>query len=97
MVVEWSVVRVLDPAAAGAGAEGHLVKEPRAERQIADLVGRRDVVDLSEGAAVQDGVEGVGGVACVEVAPGGGAVAVEDHGLGAVEEAGEFGDDFWGV
>lgn len=44
---------------------------------------------------MQDGVEGVGGVAGVEVVAGGGAVAVEDDGLFAVEEEGEFGYDFW--
>ena len=44
---------------------------------------------------MEDRVEGVGCVAREEVAPGGGAVAVEDDGLGPVEQAGEFGDDFY--
>jgi hypothetical protein len=44
-------------------------------------------------ALVQDRVEGIGGVASEEVAAGGGAVAVQDEGLAAVEEAGELRDD----
>ena len=55
---------------------------------------RADVVDLAQLAAVQDRVKGVGCVARVEIAPGGGAVAVEDDGLASGEEAREFGDYF---
>jgi hypothetical protein len=76
--------------------DAHLGQELVAQREVADLVGRADVVDLPGLAAVQDRVEGVGGVACVEVAPCGGAVAVEDDGLVPGEEEGEFGDYFWG-
>lgn len=66
-----------------------------AERQVRDLVVGTDVVDLSDVALVQDRVEGVGGVAGEQVAAGGGTVTVEDDGLAAVQEAGEFRDDLW--
>ena len=78
----------------GRGGDGHFREEFFAEGQVADLVVRADVVDLAQLAAVEDRVEGVGCVAGVEVAPRGGAVAVEDDGLAPGEEAGEFGDDF---
>lgn len=71
-------------------------EELGAEGQVGDLVVGADVVDLPDVALVEDGVKGVGGVAGEQVAAGGGAVAVEDDGLAAVQEAGEFGDDLWG-
>ena len=78
----------------GGGGDGHFREEFVAEGEVADLVVRADVVDLAQLAAVEDRVEGVGCVAGVEVAPRGGAVAVEDDGLAPGEEAGEFGDNF---
>jgi hypothetical protein len=72
----------------------HDREQAPAERDVTDLVLGADVVDLPWLAAVQDRVEGVSCVAGVEVAPGGGAVAVEDDRFVAREEACEFGDDF---
>lgn len=63
--------------------------------EVGDFVGGADVVYLVDVAYVEDGVEGVDGVGGVEVAAGGFAGAVEDEGPVAVEEAGEFGDDFY--
>jgi hypothetical protein len=97
MVVEGPVVRVFDPAAEivwGFVRDVHDREQAPAEGDVADFVLGTDVVDLPWLAAVQDRVEGVGCVAGVEVAACGRAVAVEDDGFVAGEEAREFGDDF---
>lgn len=97
-VVEGAVVRVLDPLVQlllCLVGDVEVGEQLGAERQVGDLVIGTDVVDLPDGALVQDGVKGVRGVAGKQVAAGGGAVAVEDDGLAAVQEAGEFRDDLW--
>lgn len=63
--------------------------------EIFDLVLGVDVVDFANAAFVEDGVEGVGCVACVEIAARVVAFAVDVEGFVTLEEIDEFGDDFW--
>lgn len=65
------------------------------ETEIFDLVLGVDVVDFANAAFVEDGVEGVGCVACVEIAARVVAFAVDVEGFVTLEEIDEFGDDFW--
>lgn len=74
----------------------HLLKQEGTELQIGDFVIRPHVVNLAQLAAVEDGVEGIGRVAREEVAPGRGAIAMEDDRLVAVQEASKFGNDLCG-
>ncbi|KFY44487.1 hypothetical protein V494_01461, partial [Pseudogymnoascus sp. VKM F-4513 (FW-928)] len=98
-VVEGAVVGVLDPLVElllGLVGDLEVGEELGAEGQVGDLVVGTDVVDLADGTLVEDGVKGVGGVTGEQVTAGGGAVTVENDGLAAVQEAGEFRDDLWG-
>lgn len=63
--------------------------------EIFDLVFGVDVVDFANAAFVEDGVEGVGCVACVEIAARVVAFAVDVERFVTLEEIDEFGDDFW--
>lgn len=63
--------------------------------EIFDLVLGVDVVDFANAAFVEDGVEGVGCVACVEIAARVVAFAVDVERFVTLEEIDEFGDDFW--
>lgn len=63
--------------------------------EIFDLVLGVDVVDFANAAFVEDGVEGVGCVARVEIAARVVAFAVDVEGFVTLEEIDEFGDDFW--
>lgn len=63
--------------------------------EIFNLVLGVDVVDFANAAFVEDGVEGVGCVACVEIAARVVAFAVDVEGFVTLEEIDEFGDDFW--
>lgn len=63
--------------------------------EIFDLVLGVDVVDFAYAAFVEDGVKGVGCVACVEIAARVVAFAVDVEGFVPLEEIDEFGDDFW--
>lgn len=63
--------------------------------EIFNLVLGVDVVDFANAAFVEDGVEGVGCVACVEIAARVVAFAVDVEGFVPLEEIDEFGDDFW--
>lgn len=63
--------------------------------EIFDLVFGVDVVDFANAALVEDGVEGVGCVACVEIAARVVAFAVDVERFVTLEEIDEFGDDFW--
>lgn len=63
--------------------------------EIFDLVLRVDVVDFANAAFVEDGVEGVGCVARVEIAARVVAFAVDVERFVTLEEIDEFGDDFW--
>lgn len=63
--------------------------------EIFNLVFGVDVVDFAYAAFVEDGVEGVGCVACVEIAARVVAFAVDVEGFVTLEEIDEFGDDFW--
>lgn len=54
-----------------------------AKRQVADLIVGPDVVDLPKLASVQDSVEGIGGVTCIEIATSGRTVSVKDNRLSA--------------
>lgn len=63
--------------------------------EIFDLVFGVDVVDFANAAFVEDGVEGVGCVARVEIAARVVAFAVDVEGFVTLEEIDEFGDDFW--
>lgn len=65
------------------------------EVEIFNLVLGVDVVDFANAAFVEDGVEGVGCVACVEIAARVVAFAVDVEGFVTLEEIDEFGDDFW--
>lgn len=66
------------------------------EVEIFDFVFGIDVVDLTHCSFVQDCVEGIGCVSCVEVAAGVVSFAVDEEGFVALEEIDEFGDDFCG-
>lgn len=102
VVIERTIVCVLNPLAevvgvkSGGGGKVEEGEEFGAELKVGDFVSGTDVVDLVDVTDVEDGVEGVDGVGGVEVAAGGFAGAVEDEGAVAMEEAGEFGDDFCG-
>lgn len=63
--------------------------------EIFNLVLGVDVVDFANAAFVEDGVEGVGCVACVEIAARVVAFAVDVERFVTLEEIDEFGDDFW--
>lgn len=63
--------------------------------EIFDLVLGVDVVDFANAAFVEDGVEGVGCVARVEIAARVVAFAVDVERFVTLEEIDEFGDDFW--
>lgn len=63
--------------------------------EIFDLVFGVDVVDFANAAFVEDGVEGVGCVARVEIAARVVAFAVDVERFVTLEEIDEFGDDFW--
>lgn len=73
----------------------HDGEELGAEVQVGDFVRGTDIVNVPDVALVQNRVKRICGVAGVEVAPRGTAVAVEDDGLASVEEACEFGYDFF--
>lgn len=62
--------------------------------EVGDLVSGVDVVDFAWNTVVEDRVEGVGGIGGVEIATGVVACAVDVKREGAIEEGGEFGDDF---
>ena len=102
-VIEGPVDGMLDPGLQhrivvfGAGRDAEDVEQLLGEVEVADLVPRVDVVGLAQVAAVDDGVDGVGRVAGVEVAARVLAVAVDEEGPPALEEVGEFGDDFCGL
>lgn len=63
--------------------------------EIFNLVLGVDVVDFANAAFVEDGVEGVGCVARVEIAARVVAFAVDVERFVTLEEIDEFGDDFW--
>lgn len=63
--------------------------------EIFNLVFGVDVVDFANAALVEDGVEGVGCVARVEIAARVVAFAVDVERFVTLEEIDEFGDDFW--
>lgn len=65
------------------------------EMEVFNLVLGVDVVDFANAAFVEDGVEGVGCVARVEIAARVVAFAVDVEGFVTLEEIDEFGDDFW--
>lgn len=93
-------MRVLDPfpnLLGRAVRDAHLGEQLAAERQVGDFVVRADIVDLAHLALVQDRVKGIRRVAGEKVAPGGATVAVQDHGLAAVQQTAELGDDLFGV
>lgn len=96
VVVEGPVVRVLDPLGqllVRVVRDAHLGEQLGAQRQVANLVVRPDVVDLAQLALVQDRVERVRRVAREEVSARRRAVAVQDDRLSSVEQAGELWDD----
>ena len=96
VVVEGPVVRVLDPLLEVLGrvvGDVHLAQQQSAEFDVGHLVAGTDVVDLAQLTAVQDGVERVRSVPCVQVPPCRAAVAMQDNRLPSVQQAGELGDD----
>lgn len=97
VVVEGPVMRVFHPllhVLLRLVRDAKLGQQLAAQCEVGDLVVRAHVVHLTELALVQNGIEGVGRVAGKQVAPRRGAVAVQDDGLGTVQQAAELGDDF---
>lgn len=95
-IIEGPVVRVLHPATelGGCGVgDSHGGKDPAAEFKIRDLIRGPDIVNLTELALVEDGVEGIGCVPGVKVPAERRAVTVKDNRPAASEEACELGDD----
>lgn len=63
------------------------------EIEVRDFVARVDIVDLPNLAPMQDGVEGICGVARVQEPSGVVAVAMDLQGLIALKQIDEFRDD----
>lgn len=94
-VVERSVLDVLDDFVVFLGWVVEFLDEVAAEVSVGDFVVGPDVVDLADGALVEDCVEGVCCVASKEVTAGVHTASVKEKIAAAVEEAGEFGDDLY--
>ena len=78
IIVEWTVRDPPDTLVGfGDRVAAKQLKDIRGDFAVLDFVARIDVVDLVVSAFVQDGVQGVGCVSCVEEAAGVGAVALE--------------------
>lgn len=95
-IVILPVVRVHDPPAAllqRVVGDTHGVQHHAAEIQVGDLIAGSHVIDLPDLALMQDRVKGVCGVAGVKISSRGTAVAMKDHGLLAVQQAGKFGNN----
>ena len=98
VVVEGSVVRVLDPLAEllrGVVRDAHLRQELATDINVGNFVVGADVVDMTELALVEDSVESVRGIAGEKVATGRAAISVKDEGLAAIQETGELGNNFY--
>lgn len=75
--------------------EAELLEEQRAEIEVGDFVCGADVVGLTNYTFVEDGVEGIGCVAGIEISASMFSVTMNEQLTAAVKEAGEFGDDLF--
>lgn len=88
MIVEWTVVGVLDPFVQLLLCLVRDIKafeKKRTERDIRNLIIGANVVDLTNLALVENGVESIGSISSKEVATGRTSIAVENNRLSTIQ------------